>query len=475
MGYRFYTSRPTYLTGKGAEALEQGNLARAKQLADQLQSKGSDSAAHILRGKIFLYQAKELLEKAPLPFPYEGMQRASQMVMSGAGLSAHPFGLRGPNWLTLVQAQKSFRRQISGMDELLDALGEFTQVLDGDPWASEATVLASECLFRLGDYRSAEQALTSLVGRQPDNLDAHRWLAAIYVELSVGSPAAAHLRDWIRLDAKDPRPFGWLPLITRYMEGGYTAAIQAYRKMLQLGLNPDERAAVLQEMAKIQIAKLADYQQALETLAEAPKAYQDQHSFRLLRAECLLGLGQRDEVKRIVDDVLNENPTLTGALLFRAKLCMQDDQPQLAIPLMEKLVSLHPNNTRARQTMMLAYRSIQDDRRAAEQKEFLDTLLAPRQRLRELQKVVDNDPWNGRARLEMSMLNSGTDYSEALSWIRSALASSPDDPRIRKTWTQLVGYQPPPLLRDYQRRRQGKLSDESPLRDHNSHASPSDF
>jgi hypothetical protein len=124
---------------------------------------------------------------------------------------------------------------------------------------------------------------------------------------------------------------------------------------------------------------------------------------------------------------------------------------------------------------MLAYRSIRDDRRAAEQKEFLDTLLAPRQRLRELQKVVDNDPWNGRARLEMSMLNSGTDYSEALSWIRSALAASPDDPRIRKTWTQLVGYQPPPLLRDYQRRRQGKLSDESPLRDHNSHASPSDF
>jgi tetratricopeptide (TPR) repeat protein len=458
MGYRFYTSRPTYLTDKGVEALGRGNVALANQFADRLQRKGYDSAARILRGKIFLDQAKELLERAPRPFPYEGVQRASQMVMSGAGLSAQPFGLRGPYWLALVQVQKSSRRQISGMDELLDAVGEFTQVLDGDPWATEATVLTSECLFRLGDYRSAEQALRSLVDRQPDNLNAHRWLAAIYVELSAGPLAAAHLREWIRLDAKDPRPFHWLRLITRYTNGGYTEVIQAYRKSLELGLNPDEQAAVLQEMATIQIAKLADYQRALETLAEAPKAYQDQHSFRLLRADCLLGLGKGEEAKRIVDDVLNENPAQTGALLFRAKLFILDDQPQSAIPLMEKLLSLHPNNTRARQTMMLAYRSIRDDRRAAEQKEFLDTLLAPRERLLKLQKAVDHDPWNGRARLEMAMLNSGTDHSEALAWIRSALASTPDDPMVRKTWTQLVGYRPPPLLRDYQRRRQGKTN-----------------
>src|SRR6266849_2057092 len=81
-GYLFYTSRPTYLMKKGAESLRQGNLAEAKQIADRLQRKGYKSPVHILRGKVFLYQAKAQLEKAPPPFPYEGMQRAAQIVSS---------------------------------------------------------------------------------------------------------------------------------------------------------------------------------------------------------------------------------------------------------------------------------------------------------------------------------------------------------------------------------------------------------
>ena len=36
-------------------------------------------------------------------------------------------------------------------------------------WGAEATVLASECLVRLKDYRSAALALNALVDRQPDN------------------------------------------------------------------------------------------------------------------------------------------------------------------------------------------------------------------------------------------------------------------------------------------------------------------
>jgi tetratricopeptide (TPR) repeat protein len=456
IAYRVSTSRPTYLMNKGTEALGREDMAEAQQFAERLQRRGYDSAAHILRGKIFLHLAKKQLDTAPPPFPYEGMQKASHMVLSAGGLSVYPPMLRGPEWLALVQIQKRFRREISGVEELLDALGEFTEVLDGDPWAAEATVLASECLVRLGDRQSAEMALSSLVERQPDNLDAHRWLAAIYVDVNATTLAVPHLREWIRLDAKDPRPYRWLCLITRDTEEGYSEAIQLYRKMLQLDLDGGERAGVLKELAETQIAAQADYPRALETLAEGPQAFQDRPSIRLLRAECLLGLGKVDEARRIVDGVLRENPNLTNAMLFRAKIYLQDDQPNFAIPLLEKLVSLHPNNSKARQALILAYRSMKDDRRAAEQKRFLDTMLASRGRFLELQSLAANDPWNGRARLEMAVLNSSINYSEALAWIRFALASRPDDPRIRKVWTELVGYQPPPLLRDFQVRRQRK-------------------
>jgi len=332
--------------------------------------------------------------------------------------------------------------------------------LDGDPWAAQATLLASECLVRLGDNRTAELALATLVTRQPDNLDAHRYLAAIYVDVNAKSLAIPQLREWIRLDGNDPRPYRWLSQMTRRSEIGYTEAIEAHRKLLQLNLNEAERAAVAQELAEIQIDKLAGYQQGLETLTEVPKAFQNQPSYVLLQAECLLGLGKTQEARELIDGLLKAHPTLSSALLFRAKVYLQEDQPKLAIGLLEKLLSRFPYDTRARQTLMVAYGSIGNERQVAEQKQFLDKLQAQVRTVETLQRVAAKEPWNGLARLEIANLYSGINYSEALAWIRSALASNPEDPRIRNAWTQLVGHQPPLPLRDYQRRRQGKIGNE---------------
>src|SRR6266849_3394938 len=110
----------------------------------------------------------------------------------------------------------------------------------------------------------------------------------------------------------------------------------------------------------------------------------------LLRAECLLGLGKEDEAKGLVDGVLKKHQTLASALLFRAKIYLQDDQPKSAIVMLEKLLSLYPRNSSARQTLMLAYRSIGDEPRVAEQKQLLGTLQAPRRRLRRLERVAAN-------------------------------------------------------------------------------------
>jgi tetratricopeptide (TPR) repeat protein len=270
--------------------------------------------------------------------------------------------------------------------------------------------------------------------------------------------AMPQLREWIRLDANDPQPYRWLSELTRSTETGIPEAIEAYRKLLQLKLDDSERAEVGMKLAEVQISRLAEYQQALDTLAEVPKSFQDRTSFVLLRAECLQGLGKGDEARNLVDAMLKEHPTYSSALLFRAKIYLQDDQPQSAIALLEKLLALHPNNGTARRILMLAYRLIRDERRAAEQQQLYDALEAQRRPARELRSVVAREPGNGSARLEMANLNLSNNPSEALTWIRFALASSPEDPRIRKTWTQLYGYQPPPVLRDFQRRKQARIN-----------------
>ena len=112
-GYMFYTSRPTYLVKKGEEYLGRGNLDQAKQMADRLQRKGHNSAAHILRGKILLSQARAQLKNDPPPFPYEGIQRAAQTILSSVSVPAYLPVLRGPAWLSAIQVQKPFPQPIS--------------------------------------------------------------------------------------------------------------------------------------------------------------------------------------------------------------------------------------------------------------------------------------------------------------------------------------------------------------------------
>jgi tetratricopeptide (TPR) repeat protein len=159
-----------------------------------------------------------------------------------------------------------------------------------------------------------------------------------------------------------------------------------------------------------------------------------------------MGLGKTDEAVRMLEKLLEEHPTMTAALLLRARSYLQEGQAPAAIRLLEKVVSLHPSHYAGRHNLMLAYQLIKDDRHATEQKRQLDTVLATRERLAKLQQEAAKDPWNSHARHELAIIYSTISRPEALSWIQSAFAASPDDPKIRRTWTRLNGYQPPPPL-----------------------------
>src|SRR5439155_16723569 len=163
--------------------------------------------------------------------------------------------------------QRPFPRQISGADDFHNALQEFVQVLDDDPWAAEATILTSECLVRLEERRPAVMALTALLKRQPDNVDAHRWLAAIYIDLNSPGPAIKHLQKWARLDPANPRPYRWMGFLSRNSSLSGVAedlvdSVEVYRKALQLGLEPRERVAVLRELVETLIKTDGDFEAA---------------------------------------------------------------------------------------------------------------------------------------------------------------------------------------------------------------------
>src|SRR5579871_1556257 len=153
--YFVSTSRASSLLERGRRALAQSNWTQADRFADRLDRGGHGDYAHLLRGESWLCRAR--------------------LAGDAAG-----------HWLS------------TGGDSYQLALGELAQVRNEGRLATDAAVLGAESLVHLGERRFAAQVLDTVLQRNPDHTEAHRWLAAIYIDLNSPALAIAHLREWAR-------------------------------------------------------------------------------------------------------------------------------------------------------------------------------------------------------------------------------------------------------------------------------------
>src|SRR5215469_2513743 len=69
-----------------------------------------------------------------------------------------------------------------------------------------AAVLLGECLYKSGKFQEAGEVWTRALELDPDNADAHRWLAGVYFDLRAVRESLVYLRRLAELDPRDPRP-----------------------------------------------------------------------------------------------------------------------------------------------------------------------------------------------------------------------------------------------------------------------------
>ena len=172
--------------------------------------------------------------------------------------------------------------------------------------------------WRLGESDDAGRRLEALLTAQPDNQYVQAALAmvemthgslnsaaALYEELIRTQPARSHLSN-----------LGF----TRFLLGDYAAAAEAHRRALEM--EPDHLltrfnlATALEAQGELKEARklyrvLADKFAALPT--SDPRT-------RLLYAQCLARLGQRDDAARIADEVLEQRPEEIQVLNVAAQL-----------------------------------------------------------------------------------------------------------------------------------------------------------
>ncbi|MCI0458211.1 MAG: tetratricopeptide repeat protein [Gemmataceae bacterium] len=406
-GYAFWlsTTRAAYLLRQGQAALLQGDWDEAERVARRLEQRGYPQHGHLLRGEVHLRAARGLLARTPAAGP----------------LDAEP-------------AQREARAQ----DAFRQTLAELARIRDEGPLALEATLLAAECLVRLGEHRLAVEALTAVVKRHPDQKDAHQWLAAVYMDLRSPPEAIRHLQAWGRLDSGDGRPYRWIGFFHRDYHQ-QAEAIEAYREALRRQLEPPARAEVVKELAATLIAWEAQYHQALETLDQCPPPWAQDAELLALRAECLWGLGRPTEAVDALESALQANPDLSRGLLLRGKMYLTGDQPAAAVPFLEKAVLVDPHDDRSRDHLVQAYQQLGQTARAEQHQRLLQETKSLKDKVSQLEERALSRPGDDRLRQQVAGLYRKLNRpAEARMWLQAALACNPANQEARQELAQLA-------------------------------------
>jgi predicted Zn-dependent protease len=382
--YHLYATRTPYLMAQAHAALERGDWEEAGRLASILDQRGPPAAARLVRGKTWVY----------------------------AGRAAGPGNAR---------AADSFRR----------ALGELTRLRDGGELGLEGSVLGAECLVRLGEQKLAAEALTAVVERQPDQKEAHRLLAAIYIDLNSPFDAIEQLREWARLDPSTGRPYRWIGFFYKDYQRP-AEAVEAYREACRRELEPADRTAVCEELAETLCDAQGAYQAALDTLAEGPAELQDRPAIQLLRGRCLWGLGRPADAVALLESALRQDRHLPKVLLWRAKLWLAEGQPRAALPLLEEAVTLDPGDLECRQYLMQTYGLVGQRQRAEQERKLAEELKGYKDRLTQLHEQARRTPWDDHVRCQIAELCERVHRpAEARMWREAALACNPGNQEAR--------------------------------------------
>ena len=216
-------------------------------------------------------------------------------------------------------------------------------------------LVRGEAASRLRLYPLAERELNAVLAATPDSVDAHRLLAAMTYDAGAIPAAIEHLEATARLAPADPRPKRLLGLIHNDYER-YPEAVEHYEESLRRSPDQADRNDVLVELAG-SLVKLHRHREALATLDKLDKLDKlaGGDDADLLRAECLLAIGDRGAARGIVNRILETSPEDLGALRLEGSIDLEDGNPQGAVRPLERGVAKHPRDYLVRLKLAQAY------------------------------------------------------------------------------------------------------------------------
>lgn len=228
-----------------------------------------------------------------------------------------------PENLDAIMLQASLFSQKKEFDKALAVLEEGLKSNAGDPGI---TMVMAQINADMGREDKAVELLQQLVAGQPDNMTYRRQLVAYYAKLKKIDLAEQTLREGVQQlpDQTEPK----LMLVDFLLKTvGAEKALQELQGFVSKEGSSAELQLALASLYEV-AGKKDDARNVLTALVSEHGVDPDALKARLHLARLAAGDSNREETKRLVDEVLKENPRDNDGLLFRGKLALlQNDLP----------------------------------------------------------------------------------------------------------------------------------------------------
>jgi tetratricopeptide (TPR) repeat protein len=300
------------------------------------------------------------------------------------------------------------------------ALDELEKVKADAGVQERALTLTGEAWYALGRHIEAQNALNLALEKNPDAVDAHRWLAASYYDMGAITDALVHLQRIAELDPSDQRPLRLIGLIYKDYER-YEDAVPAYQESLRRKSDQPDWAQVRQELAACLI-KLLRNREALQTLEPCVPS----PPVLVLRAECYYALNESEQAKKCLRDVLAADPHQLDALVLAGTIALEESRHEEAIASLQLAVEHHPKDYKAHFKLAQAYAQTNRPEEAAREQKQADYLRDLRKVFADLHQVAWDHPEDMRVRLRLAQLARELDRPDLEDvWMKAASALGP--------------------------------------------------
>lgn len=296
-----------------------------------------------------------------------------------------------------------------------------------------------EILGLLPKMSDLHQILTTVIQTQPECIEAHRMLTAMYADIGDMDRAMQHALQIAELDRTDYRIYRFMGDIHRDYEqwrdalDNYKASLE--RSPYQPGREPDRsgREEVLFDMAEIQI-KLLEFDNALVTLAKI----RDFAQTYALQATCHYNLGDKQTAEDLVTTALSVDDSLKPALMLQGSILVEKKQFEEAVALLERGKELDPYDFELIYKLGEAHRGNGDNDSAEVCFAESSTLREKREAFADLHQKAIEDPGNSDTLVELGKVAADLGkYKLAMHWFTSALQANSQNIEAQQALSQL--------------------------------------